>query len=142
VAKLSSGSSLAQWQMAPKVSVVPNLTNSQVWLRVAHVIDGEPFRAHEAKRRIRSILNNGLVDFEVPHFREEAAKDDIEMTDVVNVLRAGIVEEPEYENGSGATAFELRSFASSCNSRRRMSCSSSQPGGLRREVSSVWFNRA
>src|SRR5690606_31523726 len=26
-----------------RVSMVPNLTNGQVWLRVAHVIDGEPF---------------------------------------------------------------------------------------------------
>lgn len=63
------------------------------------VLDGEPFPAHEAKRRIRAILAGGFVGLDEPHFRHEAAKDGIDMLDVTNVLRAGIVEEPEYENG-------------------------------------------
>lgn len=63
------------------------------------MIDGEPFRAHEARRRIRLILSTGSVNYDIPHFQQEAAKDSVEMTDVVNVLRGGTVEDPEWENG-------------------------------------------
>lgn len=64
------------------------------------MLPGEPFRAHEAKRRIRAILASGFVDYDLPHFKEEAAKDKIDMMDVTNVLRCGIVEEAEHENGA------------------------------------------
>lgn len=63
------------------------------------MIDGEPFRAHEAKRRIRLILNSGFVVYDLPHFRKEAAKDGIDQLDVTNVLRCGNVSEAEMENG-------------------------------------------
>lgn len=63
------------------------------------MIDGEPFQAHEAKRRIRQILQEGFVDWEVPHFLDELRKDELDMVDAVNCLRAGIVEEAEMDNG-------------------------------------------
>ena len=34
------------------------------------------------------------------HARQEMAKDGLESTDVTNVLRGGIVNEPEWENGA------------------------------------------
>lgn len=63
------------------------------------MLPDEPFRAHEAKRRIRAILASGFVEYDLPHFRQEAAKDNIDMMDVTNVLRCGVVEEAEMENG-------------------------------------------
>ncbi len=63
------------------------------------MIDGEPFRAHEAKRRIRAILVSGFVDYDNPHLVEELRKDGMDLMDVTNVLRGGTVEEAEMENG-------------------------------------------
>lgn len=64
------------------------------------MIDGEPFRAHEARRRIRTILVSGVVGYDLPHFQREAKKDGIDMMDVTNVLRCGTVEEAEHDNGA------------------------------------------
>lgn len=63
------------------------------------MLPDEPFRAHEAKRRIRAILVSGFVNYDIPHFRQEAEKDNIDMMDVTNVLRGGVVEEAEMESG-------------------------------------------
>ena len=63
------------------------------------MLPDEPFRAHEAKRRIRAILVSGFVNYDIPHFRQEATKDNIDMMDVTNVLRGGVVEEAEMERG-------------------------------------------
>ena len=59
----------------------------------------EPFDPSEAKRRIRSILDTGVV---VPsgHALEEMAKDSLTMVDCINVLRGGRVEPAEWERGS------------------------------------------
>lgn len=63
------------------------------------MLPDEPFRAHEAKRRIRAILVSGFVNYDIPHFRQEAEKDNIDMMDVTNVLRGGVVEDAEMESG-------------------------------------------
>lgn len=62
-------------------------------------MDKDPLRAHHAKRLIREILEDGSV---IPskHFREEAGKDQLTIVDAENVLRGGIVDEAECENGS------------------------------------------
>ena len=59
----------------------------------------EPFDPSEAKERIRSILDTGVV---VPsgHALEELEKDDLTLVDCTNVLRGGFVEPAEFENGS------------------------------------------
>ena len=59
----------------------------------------EPFDPSEAKRRIRSILDTGVV---VPsgHALEEMAKDSLTMVDCINILRGGRVEPAEWERGS------------------------------------------
>jgi hypothetical protein len=52
-----------------------------------------------AQRLIRKILAEGHVSWS-DHAKIEIAKDKLEIPDCANVLRAGVVEEPEYENGS------------------------------------------
>ena len=76
-----------------------SLDNLSIPHHIRFVIDGEPFQAHEAKRRIRQILHEGFVDWELPHFRDELRKDRLDMVDAVNCLRAGIVEEAEMDSG-------------------------------------------
>jgi hypothetical protein len=56
-------------------------------------------RAVDAKKLIRAILKEGWVFFST-HAVEEIRKDDLSRRDVENVLRGGVVREPEWENGS------------------------------------------
>ena len=52
----------------------------------------------EAKRLAREIVNNGTVEFS-GHALEEMAKDELQTTDCLNLLRAGNYEPAEYVNG-------------------------------------------
>ncbi len=56
-------------------------------------------RASDAKKRIRCILKDGWVFFS-RHAEDEMRKDELSPRDVENVLRGGVVREPEWENGS------------------------------------------
>lgn len=62
-------------------------------------VDGDPVRPPQARKIISGILDTGSV---IPskHFREEAEKDQLDIVDAENVLRCGVVREPEWENGS------------------------------------------
>lgn len=55
--------------------------------------------AAEAKKLIRRLLTEGLFVV-TKHARDEMAKDGLTNQDAINVLRGGIICEPEYENGS------------------------------------------
>jgi hypothetical protein len=57
-----------------------------------------PPRPPDAKKLAREIVDNGTVDFS-GHAREEMANDELETTDCVNILRAGVYESAEYING-------------------------------------------
>lgn len=59
----------------------------------------DPLSPSEAKRLIIEILRTGTVSFS-NHARQEMAKDDLTAVEVVNVLRSGVVETPEWEHGS------------------------------------------
>ena len=59
----------------------------------------EPLSPPEARRLIREILAGGEV-VSSRHAVDEMGKDDLTMVDCVNVLRGGIVEPAEFENGS------------------------------------------
>ena len=59
----------------------------------------EPLSPPEAKRLIREILETGSVTFS-KHAEEEMAKDNLTMVDVTNVLRGGVLDPAELENGS------------------------------------------
>jgi hypothetical protein len=59
----------------------------------------QPLRPTDARRLIDAILAGGLVLLSDPHGVCEMEKDDLDMGDALNVLRAGVVREPEWENG-------------------------------------------
>ena len=62
-------------------------------------VTSEPLTPHATKRWIRSVLDEGKV---IPskHARQEMAKDKLDLSDCLNVLRAGTCEPGENENGS------------------------------------------
>lgn len=60
----------------------------------------EPLKPPEAKALIREILVTGEVTYSKPHAEERLVKWRLTTLDCVNVLRAGVVAEGEYENGS------------------------------------------
>jgi len=59
----------------------------------------EPLSPPEARRLILEILAGGEV-VSSRHAADEMGNDDLTMVDCVNVLRGGIVEPGEFENGS------------------------------------------
>jgi hypothetical protein len=59
----------------------------------------EPLDPDKARRLIRGILAKGSVSFS-GHSEKALADDDLSTVGAVNVLRAGAVEPPEFENGS------------------------------------------
>jgi len=63
------------------------------------VLSNEPLSPPEAKKLIRRILEKGSVGFSKPHALDELAKDGYGTVDATNCLRAGIVEQGEWENG-------------------------------------------
>lgn len=64
------------------------------------MLDREPLKAQEARRLIREILTNGTVTFTDPHAYNALADDGLTDGDAINVLRGGIVDEAEWENGA------------------------------------------
>lgn len=59
----------------------------------------EPLKTREAGRLIQEIVRDGSVTF-TGHALAEMEKDDLATTDVLNMLRGGVVEPAELENGS------------------------------------------
>ena len=61
-----------------------------------------PLKASEAKSVIRRLLDEGrfVSPGKGTHAREEMDKDGLTDVDAVNVLRRGVMREPEWENGS------------------------------------------
>lgn len=58
----------------------------------------QPLTSQRAKTLIREILTTGNIRWGT-HAEDELRKDDLEKGDALNVLRGGIVREPEWENG-------------------------------------------
>lgn len=59
----------------------------------------EPLHPVKAKKLILAILATGTVSWS-KHAFDEMAADNLTTVDVVNVLRAGVVQPGEFENGS------------------------------------------
>lgn len=59
----------------------------------------EPLCPSDARRLIQGIVSNGSVTFS-GHAELEMDKDDLAATDVVNMLRGGVVQPAEFEKGS------------------------------------------
>jgi hypothetical protein len=69
----------------------------------------KPLRAADAKRYLRQILEEGFVDF-TQHALDELASDVMTTVDAVNVLRAGVIREPEWENGAWRYRSETQKY--------------------------------
>lgn len=92
-------------RMAGRPSEVPSastlhryLTFNQLLIYYLSSMD-EPLSQPEAKRLIREILARGEV-VSSRHATEEMKNDDLTMVDCINVLRGGVVEPAEWENGT------------------------------------------
>jgi hypothetical protein len=72
-----------------------NLTKSQIWLPFSVM----PLRAPEARKYIRRLLEEGIFVVR-DHARREMKKDNLNDSDAINIVRGGVVREPEWENGS------------------------------------------
>ncbi len=62
-------------------------------------VTSEPLTQDQTKRWIRSVIDNGKV-LPSKHARQEMAKDKLDVSDCLNVLRAGSCGPGELENGS------------------------------------------
>ena len=60
----------------------------------------QPFSKNDAKKLLRKILTGGFITYSRPHAIERLKERNLSMIDCENVLRGGIVDEAEYENGS------------------------------------------
>lgn len=59
----------------------------------------QPLRATEARKLLRSILNCGFVTYSQPHAIDRLKERALSTLDCENVLRAGVVEEAEWNDG-------------------------------------------
>lgn len=59
----------------------------------------EPLTGREIRQLVRGILATGTVGFS-GHALEELAKDELTTLDATNVLRGGVVDPGEWENGT------------------------------------------
>ena len=57
-----------------------------------------PLKPPEAKALARNIAENGVVEFS-GHALDEMNKDEMETTDCLNLVRAGVYQPPELEKG-------------------------------------------
>lgn len=74
------------------------MSSCDIISRMASQPNLEPLKPPEAKALAREIVENGVVKFS-SHAQKEMAKDDLATPDCLNVLRAGVFNAPEWENG-------------------------------------------
>lgn len=60
----------------------------------------EPLRPPVVKNLVLQIISSGIVTYSQPHAEEQMKKRRISVVDCINVLRGGVANEGEYENGS------------------------------------------
>ena len=58
----------------------------------------EPLKPTDARKLARAIIDNGMVDF-TGHALDEMAKDDLQTTDCLNLVRGGDYGPAEYRSG-------------------------------------------
>ena len=59
----------------------------------------QPLRATEARKLLRRILTTGVVTYAQPHAIDMIKERNLSILDCENVIRAGAVQEAEWENG-------------------------------------------
>jgi hypothetical protein len=70
----------------------------------------EPLEPDKARRLIREILEKGSVSFS-GHSEKALSDDDLSTVDAVNVLRGGVVEPAEFEDGTWRYRVRTRRIA-------------------------------
>ncbi len=60
----------------------------------------EPLSPIQARQIIRGILDSGIVTYAIPHALDRLRQRKITIVDCENVLRGGVVEPAEWENGA------------------------------------------
>ena len=60
----------------------------------------QPIRATEARKLLRRILNVGIVTYAQPHAIDRLKERELSTLDCENVIRAGVVEEAEWSDGT------------------------------------------
>lgn len=63
-------------------------------------MEHQPLSPDQARRCIRTILDTGIVTYAIPHALKRLQQRNISMVDCENVLRGGVVEPAEWENGA------------------------------------------
>ena len=58
----------------------------------------EPLKPPDARKLARAIVENGVVEFS-GHAKEEMANDELQSTDCLNLVRAGVFEPAEHIKG-------------------------------------------
>lgn len=62
--------------------------------------EDHPLSPSKAKRLLRELREQGRILYSKPHALARMRERDITSVDVINVLRGGVVEPGEYENGA------------------------------------------
>lgn len=70
-----------------------------------------PLSLKQAKKLILEIIENGEVIYSRPHALERMRERGITMVDCINILRAGRMSEPVFENGSWRYRIETNAMA-------------------------------
>jgi hypothetical protein len=70
-----------------------------------------PLPLRQAKKLILEIIEKGTVIYSKPHALERMRERGITMVDCINILRAGKMSEPEFENGSWRYRIETNTMA-------------------------------
>ena len=83
----------------------------------------EPLKPPEAKQLVRSIVENGTVEFS-GHAIAEMEKDELDTTDCLNLLRAGVYNPPELTNGEWRYREKHNASALCLHSRPKRGCGS------------------
>ena len=65
----------------------------------------------QAKKMILEIIESGEVTYSKPHALERMRERGITMVDCINILRAGRMSEPVFENGSWRYRIETNAMA-------------------------------
>ena len=60
----------------------------------------EPLRPDEARRLLREILASGTITYAISHALDRLRQRNISILDCENVLRGGVVDPGEWENGA------------------------------------------
>lgn len=63
-------------------------------------MNNHPLPPEQVRKRLRAILEAGTLTYAIPHALERLRQRNISLVDCENVLRGGVVDPAEWENGA------------------------------------------